>query len=119
MQTVRVVALFDLPPNVFAETGVNTTLVVGYKPKNKTVSELLRHDYSVFTREIERVGYEKRTSNRNIVFEPKFLLDLDTFETVINTEGESTLAEDFSKIVREFREWCLFQETELKRLFLD
>jgi type I restriction enzyme M protein len=63
LRTVRVVALFDLPANVFAETGVNTTLVVGYNPRLRTVEDLIREDYAVFTREISHVGYEKRTSN--------------------------------------------------------
>jgi hypothetical protein len=29
------------------------------------------------------------------------------------------LEEDFSKIIVEFKEWCVFQESELKRQFLD
>ena len=33
LEKVRLVALFDLPSNIFAETGVNTTIIIGYKPK--------------------------------------------------------------------------------------
>ena len=33
MEGMRIVALFDLPSNVFAETGVNTSILVAYKPK--------------------------------------------------------------------------------------
>ena len=33
MQRMRIVALFDLPANVFAETGVNTSILIAYKPK--------------------------------------------------------------------------------------
>lgn len=119
LRNVRVVALIDMPPNVFAETGVNTTLVFGYKPSKQRLKQLLASDYAVFTREINAVGYIKRTSNRNVIFEPDYLLDPVTFETVIGKNGESRVNEDFSDTVSEFREWCLFQEREVKKLFID
>jgi type I restriction enzyme M protein len=34
------VALFDLPPNVFAETGVNTSIIIAYKPTDRELSKL-------------------------------------------------------------------------------
>lgn len=37
MDKMRIVALFDLPANVFADTGVNTTLVIAYKPKMRVI----------------------------------------------------------------------------------
>lgn len=119
MKKIRLVALFDLPPNVFAETGVNTTIIVGYKPSSTDLEKLVENNYSIFIREIRNVGYTKTTSNRNVVFEPNYLLDKNTFTTVIDDNGESILNEDFTATVKEFREWCLFQETELKRLFVD
>jgi type I restriction enzyme M protein len=119
MKNVRLVALFDLPPNVFAETGVNTTIIVAYKPSKNRLNELIENNYSVFVREIHNVGYIKKTSNRNVIFEKDYLLNEETFETIINEHGESVLNEDFSIIVREFKEWCLFQEAELKKLFLE
>lgn len=120
MKQVRLVALFDLPSNVFAETGVNTTIIVAYKPSNKKqLAELIKNNYSVFVREIHDVGYIKKTSNRNVIFEKDYKLDEDTFETIINEYGESVLNEDFSTVVNEFKEWCLFQESELKKLFLE
>lgn len=118
-QQVRLVALIDLPQDVFAETGVNTTLIIGYKPKLRSLSSLIDDDYSVFTREIHSVGYTKKTSNRNIVFDPLYKLDPITFESVIGPDGESMLDEDFSSTIKDFREWCLSQETELKKIFLD
>lgn len=118
LEHVRIVALFDLPPNVFAETGVNTTLIVGYKPSVQKISALVENDYEVFTREIHHVGYERRTSNRNIVFEDVYKLDETTFEVVMNSDGEPAKQEDFSQTVRDFREWCMFQEAELRSLFL-
>ena len=119
MQKIRIVALFDLPENVFAETGVNTTILVGYKPTPKRLRELIDNNYSVFTRDIVNVGYKKKTSQRTVKFENDYALDPDTFETITNNQGESVLNEDFSKIISEFKEWCLNQETEIKELFLE
>lgn len=116
---VRLVALFDLPSNVFAETGVNTTIIVGYKPSEERLHELMESDYSVFVKEINNVGYIKKTSNRNVVFESDYLLDEETFETVIDENGKSRVNEDFTETINQFREWCLFQETELKKIFLE
>ena len=119
LKKVRVVALFDLPANVFAETGVNTTILVGYKPTPERLQELIEDDYAVFTRDILKVGYTKRTSKRTVKFDPDYALDPDTFETITNDKGESVLDEDFSKIITEFKEWCISQETEIKELFLE
>jgi type I restriction enzyme M protein len=64
MSKMRIVALFDLPPNVFADSGVNTTLVVAYKPETKELEKLKKENYSIFTKNIKKVGYEIRTSKR-------------------------------------------------------
>lgn len=121
LEKVRLVALFDLPSNIFAETGVNTTIIIGYKPKNQySLKKLIKSDYEIFTSEIDNVGYTKRTSDRNVIFEKNYKLDLETFETVINpTTGDQVLNEDFSENIKKFKDWCLFQEEELKELFLD
>lgn len=118
MKNVRVVALFDLPENVFAETGVNTTILVGYKPSETQLEQLIKDDYAVFTRDIINVGYKKKTSKRTVRFDNDYKLDPDTFETITNDEGESVLNEDFSSIISEFKEWCANQEIDLKRKFL-
>lgn len=118
MKKVRVVALFDLPENVFAETGVNTTILVGYKPSETQLEQLIKDDYAVFTRDIINVGYKKKTSKRTVRFDNDYKLDPDTFETITNDEGESVLNEDFSSIISEFKEWCANQEIDLKRKFL-
>lgn len=123
LEQVRIVALIDLPANIFAETGVNTTIIIGYKPTGKnrnTISQLLNDDYSVFVREVKNVGYTKRTASRNVIFENDYKLNPETFETEINSEtGENVLNEDFSNIIDEFREWCMLQEDELREKFLD
>jgi type I restriction enzyme M protein len=118
IKNVRVVAMIDLPENIFAETGVNTTIIIGYKPSEIELQKLKMNDYSIFSREVKNVGYEKKTSKRNVYFETQYLLDEETFETITNEHGESVINEDFSKIITDFKEWCLFQETQLKKIFL-
>ncbi|EAG9432331.1 SAM-dependent DNA methyltransferase [Listeria monocytogenes] len=123
LEQIRVVALIDLPANIFAETGVNTTVIIGYKPTDKgrnTINQLKEDDYGVFVREVKNVGYTKRTASRNVIFESDYKLDAQTFETVIDSEtGDNVLNEDFSEIIEEFREWCMLQEDELRDCFLD
>ena len=118
MDRMRIVALFDLPANVFAETGVNTTLIVAYKPKTSTaLKKLHESDYSVFVRDIQRVGYEKRTSKRNVFFNPIYRMDETTFEVMTDAEGHPILDEDFTQTIADFRRWALGQEETLQRLF--
>jgi len=118
MERMRIVALFDLPANVFAETGVNTTLIVAYKPKNSSaLKKLVESDYSVFVRDIQRVGYEKRTSKRNVFFNPVYRMDETTFDLMTDAEGHPILDEDFTQIIADFRQWALGQEETLQRLF--
>jgi type I restriction enzyme M protein len=118
MRQMRIVALFDLPANVFAETGVNTTLIVAYKPKSPAaLKKLVESDYSVFVRDIQRVGYEKRTSKRNVFFNPVYRMDETTFEVMTNAEGHPILDEDFTQTIADFRQWALGQEETLQRLF--
>lgn len=118
MGRMRIVALFDLPANVFAETGVNTTLIVAYKPKPKLLKKLNEQGYSVFVRDIQNVGYEKRTSKRNVFFNPTYKIDETTFKVETNLDGLPILDEDFTKTVTDFRQWALGQEEPLQQLFL-
>ena len=115
---MRIVAVFDLPPNVFAETGVNTSIIIAYKPSEERLHKLMDSNYSIFARDIKYVGYEKRTSKRNVVFNPVYKIDYTTFETEKDKEGRMVLDEEFSQIINEFREWCLGQEEEINHLFL-
>ncbi len=118
MKRMRLVALFDLPANVFAETGVNTTLIVAYKPKSQSaLKKLVESDYTVFVRDIQRVGYEKRTSKRNVFFNPVYRMDETTFEVATDAEGNPLLDEDFTQTIADFRQWGLGQEETLQRLF--
>lgn len=117
MQQLRIVALFDLPANVFAETGVNTSIIIAYKPKPAALKRLNKDGYSIFVRDIQRVGYEKRTSKRNVFFNPLYKIDETTFDILVNEQGEPVLNEDFTDTLAEFRQWSLGQEKTLQDLF--
>lgn len=118
MEQMRIVALFDLPPNVFAETGVNTTLIVAYKPSEEELKRLRQQGYFVFVRDIQNVGYEKRTSKRNVFFNKVYRIDEKTFDIMTDAEGNPILDEDFTLTLQDFREWALGQEETLQNLFL-
>jgi len=118
MKRMRIVALFDLPANVFAETGVNTSILVAYKPKSSTLMKLNKNGYSIFVRDVHRVGYEKRTSKRNVFFNPVFKINEQTFEVDVDPEGNPVLDEEFTETLIEFRQWALGQEEVLQKLFL-
>lgn len=118
MDKMRIVAIFDLPANVFAETGVNTTLIVAYKPKQTELEKLKKQDYQVFIKDIQKVGYEIRTSKRVQKFENKYKINHETFEIEINEEGKPILDEDFTQTITDFREWCKSQEKTLQDLFI-
>lgn len=119
MERMRIVALFDLPANVFAETGVNTTLIVAYKPTQEELKQLKHYNYSIFVRDIQNVGYEKRTSKRNVFFNPVYRIDEATFEIMTDHEGNPVLDEDFTQTLPEFREWALGQEETLQKIFIE
>ncbi|MCZ6132302.1 restriction endonuclease subunit M [Campylobacter ureolyticus] len=108
LDRMRIVALFDLPANTFGETGAATTVIIAYKPKEKNP---LKKDYEVFVKEIENIGYEVKTVQRAIHFEPQFIINEKTFEKTSNLE------EDFTKTIAEFKEYLKRQEAEIKEAF--
>ncbi|MCD6168301.1 MAG: N-6 DNA methylase [Caldisericia bacterium] len=118
LENVRIVALFDLPPNVFADTGANTTLIIAYKPKKKELEKLKKQGYEIFIKDIKRVGYEVRTSRRVKYYNPLWKINEKTFEIETDKEGNPILDEEFTETIKEFREWALGQEKTLKELFL-
>ncbi|MDR0423053.1 MAG: N-6 DNA methylase [Rickettsiales bacterium] len=107
---VRIVALLDLPPNTFGETGVSTTVIFAYKPKQNEMS-LLKNDYEVFVKEIENIGYEVKTKDRMVCFEPQYIIEEDTFEKT------NKLKEDFTELLIDFNEFTKRQEQEIKNAF--
>jgi type I restriction enzyme M protein len=118
MERLRMVAFFDLPSNVFAETGVNTCILIAYKPKPAALKKLNSEGYSIFVRDIHRVGYEKRTSKRNVFFNPQYKVNQETFDIAVDTAGNPVVDEQFSETVADFRNWVLVQEETLQTLFL-
>ena len=118
MWQMRIVACFDMPASVFAETGVNTTVIIAYKPTERELIKLQQQDYQVYMRSIENVGYKVCTDKRVKRFEPIYKRDAITFETLTDNESTPLLLEDFSETVNEFKEWCLQQEETLQKIFL-
>ena len=118
MEKMRIVALFDLPPNVFADTGVNTTLIVAYKPDEKVLKKLKESNYDIFVKDIKKVGYEVRTSKRVKYFNNIFKTNEKTFEIEQDEEGTPLIDEEFTETIEEFKKWCLGQEKNLQDLFI-
>uniref|UniRef100_A0AB33IVD0 DNA methylase adenine-specific domain-containing protein n=1 Tax=Prevotella sp. GTC17254 TaxID=3236794 RepID=A0AB33IVD0_9BACT len=118
MDNMRIVAIFDLPANVFAETGVNTSIIVAYKPKKSELEKLKEQNYQVFAREIQRIGYEVKTSKRVKFFSPVYKINYDNFEVEIDKDGRAMLDEDFTQTIADFKQWCLGQEKQLQDIFI-
>lgn len=118
MNKMRIVALFDLPSNVFADTGVNTTLIIAYKPKKSELEKLKEANYDVFVKDINKVGYEVRTSKRVKYFNPIYKINETTFEIEQDNEGNPMIDEEFTENIFEFKKWCLGQEEKLQDLFI-
>lgn len=118
MEKMRIVAIFDMPANVFAETGVNTSIIVAYKPNEEELNFLKSSNYQIFARDIKKVGYEVKTSKRIKFFETKYKINYETFETEIDEDGNPIIDEDFSQTIIDFRKWCLTQEDTLQKLFI-
>ncbi len=118
MKKMRIVALFDLPANVFADTGANTTLIVAYKTKESKLKKLQESNYEVFVKDIHKVGYEVRTSKRVKYFNPIYKINETTFEIEQDDEGNSLIDEEFTRNITEFKKWCLGQEKILQDLFI-
>ena len=118
MNKMRIVAMFDMPANVFAETGVNTTIIVAYKPSDDELERLKEQNYEIFVRDIQKVGYEVKTSKRVKFFSPIYKINYETFETEIDQDGNPVLDEDFTQTIADFRNWCVGQEKTLQDLFI-
>ena|ERR1700722_19825780 len=86
--------------------------------QTRALKRLTEHNYSVFVRDIQRVGYEKRTSKRNVFFNPVYQIDETTFDVRVDSEGRPVVDEEFTETLSEFRRWALGQEETLQRLFL-
>ena len=118
MDKMRIVAIFDLPANVFAETGVNTSIIVAYKPKETELTKLKAQNYEVYFKGIEKVGYEVKTSKRVKFFSPNYKINYENFEIEIDKDGRVLLDEEFTSTIADFKKWCLKQEKSLQDIFI-
>lgn len=118
MDKMRIVAIFDLPANVFAETGVNTSIIVAYKPSDEELENLKKQNYQIFAKDIQKVGYEVKTSKRVKQFVPTYKINYETFEIEIDEHGQVVKDEDFSQTIADFKKWCLSQEQSLQEIFI-
>lgn len=118
MDKMRIVAIFDMPSGIFAETAVNTSIIVAYKSNECELKKLQSQNYEIFIKEIKKVGYEVKTKKRIKVFETKYKINYDTFDIEINGEGMPIMDEDFTQTIKDFREWCKRQESMLQTLFI-
>ncbi|MGA7088930.1 MAG: hypothetical protein WB116_11775 [Candidatus Dormiibacterota bacterium] len=64
------------------------------------------------------MGYEKRIRQRNVVFNPLYVMDPVRFEAVSDQDGHPILDEEFTQAVAEFREWTHSQESALRTAFV-
>lgn len=117
-ENMRIVAIIDLPANIFAEAGVSPTIIIAYKPNGEELEKLQKNNYQVFSKEIKKVGYEVKTKNKVKCFETQYKLNPQTFEKEINPDGTAKVDEEFTETVLEFKQWCNKQEDTLKKLFL-
>lgn len=117
-ENMRIVAIIDLPANIFAEAGVSPTIIIAYKPAKEELENLRKNNYEVFSREIKKVGYEVKTKNKVKCFETQYKLNPISFEKEINDDGTAKLDEEFTETVIAFKQWCNRQEDTLKRCFL-
>lgn len=115
---LRIVAIIDLPPNIFAEAGVSPTIIIGYKLNQDELNKLKEQNYEVFSKQIKKVGYEVKTKNKMKYFDMKYKVNINNFEKEINDDGTPKLDEEFTETVISFRQWCNRQEDTLKKLFL-
>lgn len=118
IKNMRIVAIFDLPANSFAETGVNVSLIVAYKPSKKELEKLNMQGYQIFIKNIQNLGYEVKTNKRVKYFAPIYKINPQTFEIEIDDEGRAKLDEDFTQSAIEFKEWCKTQEDTLQKIFI-
>ncbi|NLH34241.1 MAG: N-6 DNA methylase [Lentimicrobium sp.] len=118
MDKMRIVAIFDLPANVFAETGVNTSIIVAYKPNEKELAKLKEQNYQIFAKDIQKVGYEVKTSKRVKFFSPNYKINYENFEIEIDKDGRALVDEEFTETVADFKKWCLSQEKQLQDIFI-
>lgn len=117
LKKMRIVATFDLPAGAFADTGVNTTLLVAYKPSESELKKLQEQDYEIFVRNIRNIGYDVQTDKRVKSYREILRIN-ENFDVEINEEGDKVVDEEFTQTIKDFKEWALTQEETLQKIFL-
>lgn len=84
----------------------------------KELKHLKSQNYQVFAKDIQKVGYEVKTSKRVKQFVPTYKIDYETFEIQIDENGNAMLDEDFNQTIAEFKAWCVSQEQALQDMFV-
>lgn len=118
IDNMRIVALFDLPERVFADTDVNTTLIIAYKPSKENLKKLQANNYQVFAKKIKKIGYKVMTKDRVSYFDYIFKED-DDYNYLSDAEGNLIKDEEFTETIEEFRKWLKTQEEDLNKIFGD
>ncbi|MCX6159052.1 MAG: N-6 DNA methylase [Ignavibacteriae bacterium] len=118
MDKMRIVAIFDLPANVFAETGVTTTIIVAYKPTVKELIQVKAQNYEIFSKDIQKIGYDVKTSKKVKFFSPNYKINYSNFEIEIDKDGRALLDEEFTETIIDFKQWCNRQEKTLQEIFV-
>jgi type I restriction enzyme M protein len=118
LDNMRIVAIFDLPDNTFAETGIPTTAIIAYKPPKEELKKLQEQNYKIFMTTIEKTGFRPRTIKGIRHYDPIWKISEETFEIEIDENNNPVLDEDFTQTIKEFKEWAETQEKTLRELFI-
>ncbi len=118
LDKMRIVALFDLPEGVFADTNVNTTLLVAYKPNEEELLKLKNQNYEIFVKKIRKIGYKVKEKDRVTSFEPIYKFNED-YKYEVGKDGNPVKDEEFTETILEFKQWIKTQEENLIKLFGD
>lgn len=116
---MRIVAFFDLPSNVFFDAGINSGILIAYKPSKDKLIELQESNYEIFTNTINNVGYTIKEIKRIKVAVKNAKKDPnENYNVVVGSDGSIILEEDFTDTISQFKKWANSQEDTLKKLFL-
>lgn len=119
INNTRIAAIFDLPENTFAETGIPTTVIIAYKPPKEELKKIQQQNYKVFMGVIEKTGFHPRTIKNIRHYEPVLKINEETLEIETSENNIPVLDEDFTEAIEKFREWAKTQEKTLRKLFIE
>jgi len=116
---MRIVAFFDLPSNVFFDAGINTGILIAYKPPTEDLKKLQDSNYEIYSKSINEVGYSIKKIKRVAVKVNNPKRDPENnYKVLVGNDGNIVLDEDFTDTVKSFKSWMETQEYGLKNRFL-